>query len=238
MATTMTLLNLRTAVRQRSDMVNDQFISDSELTSYINQSYFELYDILVQKYGDNYYVANPYTISTDGSNQFFSLPTDFYKLLGVDLALSNTNDSFVTIRPFNFSDRNRYAVPNFQSFYGVTNMRYRLNGDKLWLTPTPAGNQTIRLWYVPKLTTLSADGDTVDGISGWTEYIIVDACIKALAKQESDVTVFALQKAELIKRIENAAENRDAGNPATVADTQFSDLWSSASGSGYGSGAF
>lgn len=239
MATTMSLLALRTAVRQRSDMVNDQFISDSELTSYINQSYFELYDLLVQKYGDNYYVANPYTISTDGSNQFFSLPTDFYKLLGVDLALSNTNDSFVTIRPFNFSDRNRYAVPNFQSFYGVTNMRYRLNGDNLWLTPTPAGGQTIRLWYVPKLTTLSADGDTVDGISGWTEYIIVDACIKALAKQESDVTVFALQKAELIKRIENAAENRDAGNPATVGDTQFSDLWwPTGSGSGYGAGAF
>lgn len=83
MATTMTLLALRTAVRQRSDMVNDQFISDSELTSYINQSYFELYDILVQKYGDNYYVANPYSISTDGSNQLYSLPTDFYKLLGI-----------------------------------------------------------------------------------------------------------------------------------------------------------
>jgi hypothetical protein len=77
------------------------------------------------------------------------------------------------------------------------------------------------VWYVPKLTTLSADGDTVDGISGWTEYIIVDACIKALAKQESDVTVFALQKAELIKRIENAAENRDAGNPATVGELSF-----------------
>lgn len=238
MATTMTLLALRTAVRQRSDMVNDQFISDSELTSYINQSYFELYDILVQKYGDNYYVANPYSISTDGSNQLYSLPTDFYKLLGVDLALSNTADSYVTIRPFNFTDRNRYAVPNFQSFYGVTNMRYRLNGDKLWLTSTPAGGQTIKVWYVPRLTTLSADGDTVDGISGWTEYIIVDACIKALAKQESDVTVFALQKAELIKRIESAAENRDAGNPATVGDTQFSDIWSSGSGSGYGYGAF
>lgn len=50
--------------------------------------------------------------------------------------------------------------------------------------------------------------------------------------------MFALQKAELIKRIESAAENRDAGNPATVGDTQFSDIWSSGSGSGYGYGAF
>lgn len=239
MATTMTLATLRTAIRQRSDMVNDQFVSDSELNSYINQSYFELYDLLVQKYGDNYYVASPYTFTTDGTNQLFSLPSDFYKLLGVDLALSATNDSYVTIRPFNFSDRNRYAVPNFQSFYGVTNMRYRLNGNKLWLTPTPSSGQSIRLWYVPTLTTLASDSDTVDGISGWTEYIIVDACIKALTKQETDVSVYVLQKAELIKRIESAAENRDAGNPATVGDTQFSDLWwPTGSGSGYGAGAF
>ena len=87
MATTMTLLNLRTAVRQRSDMVNDQFISDSELTSYINQSYFELYDILVQKYGDNYYVASPYSIATDGINQLYSLLLIFISCLGLILLL-------------------------------------------------------------------------------------------------------------------------------------------------------
>ena len=59
MATTMTLAELREASRQRADQENSQFISDSELNSYINQSYFELYDILVQSYGDDYYVANP-----------------------------------------------------------------------------------------------------------------------------------------------------------------------------------
>lgn len=239
MATTMTLSELITAIRQRADFQNSQFVTDAELQSYINQSYFELYDLLVQKYGDNYYVQTPYTFVTDGINQFFNLPSDFYKLLGVDLALANTQDSWVTIRPFNFSDRNRYAVPNFQSFYGVTNMRYRLNADQLWLTPIPASNQTIRIWYVPKLTTLVTGTDTVQGISGWTEYIIVDGCIKALAKEESDPSVFLLQKQALIQRIEAAAENRDAANPATVSDTQYSDFWwPTGSGSGYGTGAF
>jgi len=253
MSTTMTLAQLSDAIRQRADMVNasgiytNTFVTASELTSYINQSYFELYDLLVQKYGDNYYVAAPLSFSTDGTTFQYPLPdgTNYsaapalYKFLGLDLALSpNSQDSFVTIRPFMFSDRNRYAVPNFQSFYGVTNLRYRLNGTNLWLTPTPAAGQTLRLWYVPRLTQLISNSDTADGISGWTEYIIVDGVIKCKEKEESDVSVEMAQKQALIQRIESAAENRDAGNPAVVSDGQYSDLWwPTGNGSGYNSGA-
>lgn len=257
MSTTMTLAQLRTAVRQRSDQVNSQFISDAELNSYINQSYFELYDILIQKYGDNYYSADPVVFATDGESMQFPLPNGtlsftngrtneagyiapaFYKLLGVDLQLANQVQSFVTIRPFNFSDRNRYAVPNFQSFYGVTNLRYRLNGEYIWLTPTPTSGQNIQIWYVPRLETLTDDADTADGISGWTEYIIVDGAIKCMQKEESDVSVLLAQKMALIQRIESAAANRDAANPATVADGQWSDLWwPTGNGGGYGTGSF
>lgn len=238
MSTSMMLSDLRTEVRRRSDQENSTFVTDPEVNSYINQSYFELYDLLVQKYGDDYFVASPYTFTTDGTSQFYNLPTDFLKLLGVDVQLGTGSDSFVTIKPFNFSARNRFAVPNFQSFYGVTNLRYRLKGSQLWLTPIAAAGQTVQIWYVPKLTTLVNDTDTVDGISGWTEYIIVDAAIKCLEKEESDTSALEARKAALIARIESAAENRDAGSPATVADTQYDDFrYPTGSGSGYG-GAF
>lgn len=237
MATTMTLTELIAAVRQRADMVNSQFCTDSELTSYINQSYFELYDLLVSRYGDNYYVKNPpYTFTTDGTTFQYPLPSDFLKILGLDLALANSQDSFVTIKPFMFADRNRYAVPNFQSFYGVTNLRYRLNGNYLWLTPVPAANQLLRLWYIPRMATLSAGSDTADGISGWTEYIIVDAAMKALAKEESDVSYLMADKASLIQRIEAAAENRDAGSPPKVADSVYNDYFWPTNGNGSGDG--
>lgn len=245
--TTMRLSDLRTATRQRADMVNSQFVTDDELNSYINQSYFELYDILVQKYGDDYFVTDPVSFTTNGSSQFYDLPNGtnfsgaqaFYKLLGVDLGLSNTQDSFVTIRPFTFGERNRYAVPNFQSFYGVTNLRYRLKGNQLWLTPIPSQGQQMRIWYIPRLNQLVNDTDLADGISGWTEYIICDAAIKCLQKEESDVSVVAAQKMALIARIEAAAENRDAGNPARVVDVQEGDLWwPTGNGGGYGSGSF
>ncbi len=248
MSTTMTLLQVRTASKQRSDMVNSDFISDSEWDSYINQSYFELYDLLIQKYGNDYYVASPVTITLNGTDFLYPLPDGtlysaapaFYKLLGVDLNLvgTNTPGTAVTVRAFNFADRNRYAVPNFQSFYGVTNLRYRLQGNNLWLTPTPSAGQTLKLWYIPRLTTLSSDESVVDGISGWTEYIIIDAAIKAMQKEESDVSVLMAQKQAMIQRIEAAAENRDAANPGTVNDSRGSDQGYMGSGGGWGSGGY
>ena len=48
--------------------------------------------------------------------------------------------------------------------------------------------------------------------------MIVDAAIKMLNKEESDVTVLQQHKAELKRRIEEVANNRDANNPQSVSD--------------------
>jgi hypothetical protein len=245
----MTLSELMLAVRQRADMVpngytpaltgNNFFVTEPELISYINQSYFELYDLMISCYGANYFVkAPPYTFATDGTTSQYPLPADFYKLLGLDLQLGNSNQSLVTIKPFEFIDRNRYAVPNFQSFYGVTNLRYRLNGNSLWLTPTPAQGQTIQAWYVPRLVTLATLTDTADGISGWTEYIITDAAIKCMQKEESDTSILQGQKAALITRIQAMADSRDIGSPHKVSDSLQNDIFPMGNGAGYSGGGW
>ncbi len=236
-STTLTLQQLITAIRQRADMVNSQFITDSELTSYINQSYFELYDLLVQKYADDYFVQTPYIFTTVQTTQFYPLPSDFYKLLGVDISVSTDQNSWFTLRSFMFPERNMNTIPNYQGYW-YNNLQYKVVGNQLWLTPVPIGGQTIRLWYVPELTTLVNLSDTVDGISGWTEYIIVDCCIKAYVKEESDPSVFMQQKMALIQRIESAAENRDAANPQRVSDVRRSDYWSGQNGWDWNGGGF
>jgi hypothetical protein len=108
----MTLAELRTAVRERSDQVESEFCSDTELNSYINQSYYELYDLLVQKYGDDYFVSTDTSIVTDGTNDRFSIASlspAVYKLLGVDLQIAGTagaaNGSYITLQRFNFAER-------------------------------------------------------------------------------------------------------------------------------------
>jgi len=318
-----TLESLRLQSQERSDQLNSSFLSTSEWNRNIMGSYKELYDLLIAAYGNDYYVNVPVTFTTNGSSQLYALPDGttsftnavtgaayaapaFYKLLGVDLALSPGNPgSYVTIRPFNFSDRNRYAVPNFQSFYGVTNLRYRLNGNNIWFTPIPSSSQTIQLWYVPRPTdiqpevicglagtttvtcsdtsnlstgmyvqapgnlsafatgttistittnvsfTVSAaatvtasnqlvrcwsESQTIDGVSGWEEYVVIDAALKAMGKEESDVSLLAAQKQVMKQRLIDMAANRDAANGATVADVQWSDFWwPTGSGSGWGS---
>lgn len=198
--TTMTLAQLQLAVRQRADIVNSQFVSDDELTSYINQSYFELYDLIVSRYGDNYYVQTPYQFTTNGTDAQFPLPTDFYKLLGVDLSLTNQSNTFVTLKPFEFAERN--------------------NGAWISSNQIPTAGQLIQLWYVPQWTPLVLTTDTAVNVAGWLEYIIIDAAIKCMQKEESDVTVLGLQKGAIIARIEAMAANRDAGMPARVSDVQ------------------
>lgn len=235
----MTLGQIRLLAQQRSDRVNSQFVGFTEWNTYINQSYFELYDLLVTTYED-YYLAPPFVFQTNGSDYQYPLPngilTDyvtgevappFYKLWGVDLGLSTTQNSWVTLRKFEAISRNRYVYPQLTSTYlGVFNLRYRLVGNYLYFIPTPSGAQFLRVWYIPRLNQLLQDTDILDGISGWTEYVIVDAAIKALQKEESDTSVLQVQKQMLIKRIEESAMNRDAGQPDCISNTRsYSERW-------------
>lgn len=234
----MTLGQARLLSQQMADRVNSQFVTMPEWNTYINQSYFELYDLLVQTYGDEYYVAEPYTFSTDGTS-FFDLPTDFYKLMGVDLGLNGAevpNGGWISLKRFNFIARNRYVYPQTPSgYYAVNNPQYRIIGNEIEFIPPPSSGQVIRLWYVPRMTQLLQDIDMIDGVSGWSEYICVDAAIKALMKEESDTTMLMARKQGLLQRIEAAAQNRDIGEPQTISDTRrYSNLggWGSPNGDG------
>ncbi len=195
-----TLLQLRDRCKEESDSVGQAFVSDAEWNKYINSSYSELYGLLVQVYSNDYYVQTPsagYTFTTDGINQFFALPPDFFKLLGVDVQVSSPAQ-WVSLKPFAFSDRNRLSAFN---------------------TPIPMAGQTVRLFYIPTLTALAQDGDsTVSILNGWDEYIVIDAAIKGVAKEESDVSVLMSRKAAIKTRLESEAENRDASSPARIVD--------------------
>lgn len=247
----MTLSQLRLAAQQSADRVNSNFVTVPEWNSFLNLACQELYDLLITLYEDDY-MAEPIQFITDGSTYQYTLPNGantflyannpsvsftpkpFYKLSGVDLAIQNTNNGYVTVSKFNFIDRNRFIYPNTAStIYGVFNMQYRLVGDKIMFIPTPSANQAVRLWYIPRMTQLLADNDITDiGISGWLRYAIVRAAIYALVKEESDVTALEQELMFLKARIEETASNRDAGAPDKVSDTRATN-WYSGGGGGF-----
>lgn len=225
---------LREMAKQRADRVNSEFVTEAEWNSYINGSYKELYDLLIQKYGDDYYVASTYTWTTDGSSVLYPLPADFYKNLLVEVALNPAdNNSWITLRTFQRIQQNLWNYPNVYTFYGITNLRYRIDGNYLHIVPISTAGQTLRMWYAPRPTKLVADTQLVDGVSGWEEYIIIDAARKCLAKEESDTTWLLNEKMALINRIESAAENRNASDPERVSDSRMRNFAWSDDGSGW-----
>lgn len=207
-----TLTEIRSQARDRADMQNSSFVSDAELTKYVNSSIAELHDLLIAGGESDYYLLST-TFNTVASTETYALPAAFYKLRGVDV---QSGGDWISVRPFNFNERNS----SLSAAYNLSGLdfRYRLAGSNILLSPPPSGVNTVKLWYTPVATKLTADSDTLDDVNQFAEYVITDAAIKMLQKEESDVSVLLAQKADLRKRIENMVANRDAGQPESISD--------------------
>ncbi len=241
----MSLYELRLRSQQTADRVGSKFVKDDEWNSFIRRAMYELYDILIMSYEDLF--ASEYAfVTTNGTTQNYPIPNGYsnylggvyggasgtpakavYKLAGMDLGVNTSNNAWVTLKKFNFIDRNKYVYPNSTStIYGVYNMAYRMMGDFFNIIPTPAGNQQIRMWYSPKLPGLLQDTDlTTLGYSGWLQYPIVRAAKYALDKEESDTTKLDAEIGYLKTRIEEASQNRDAGVPDTISNTRQDSIY-------------
>lgn len=228
---TVTLLQLRTQARQRADAENSQYITDAELTGYINNSAAELYDLLIGAYDADYFLESVSFSTTSGTADYllpngtlYSAAKTFYKLRGVDAKI-NSSDWFA-LRPYNFNERNRNEDFGWSTLAGPM-VRYRVSGNYLKFSPTPDSATSVRLWYIPTYTALAADGDILQDVNAFSEYVVVDAAIKCRIKEDLDITVLMAVKAALKQRIEQMAENRDAGNPESVSDiyAENNDYW-------------
>jgi hypothetical protein len=215
-----TLAQLKQQSRERADMLDSQFVTDSELVSYINSSIAELHDILIQSYGEDYRIKDVefQTVSQQADYDLSTVVTDddFYKLRGLDAQLNG--DDFFTLQPFNFNERNRFQHFGAWDLLGITNVRYRVLGNNIRFAPIPDNNVTVKLWYIPVAQKLALDTDTLDDINQYAEYVVVDAAIKMLNKEESDTAVLREQKDALKRRIEEASNNRDVGAGDAVSD--------------------
>jgi len=250
---------LRYMSQLRSDKLNSQYLTTDEWNFNINQSGTELYDILVDKFGDDYFFAPPLLIQLDGSISY-SLPDGsnypvngvnapaLYKLNGIDANISGASNSpnagWVPLARMNWIDRDRYTSWPGQAgaLNNIYQMSYRWMGDQIYLFPQNI-NMTVRIWYVPMLAQMLQDTDMLPfSISGWSEFVIVDTAMKAMIKEESSekFQLLAATKMGLIERIEDTAANRDAGQSNSVSNTRqtVGDPGFSTWGSGWGSGGF
>ena len=217
---TTTLAQLITRVRQRADMVGSTFVSDSEVVDYINVAMAEIHDLLVDKYEDYFVSSTTYTLPADNPG---TLPSDFYKALGVDFLSGGLTYRMMR---FTFQERNMYNAPAIVASR-IADTRYAIQGNQIKFIPSPSTSGTVTLFYVPESQQFSA-GSTSDTIvskappiaKGYEEYLVVDAAIKCLMKEESNTQPHMIYKEQLRKQLEAASANRDAGESSKITDVR------------------
>jgi hypothetical protein len=205
-----TLANLRTYVRQQADQESSTFISDSELNRYVNQSGAELHGLLSTLYEDYYLTSTTFSLTTANT---YTLPSNFFKLRRLQFSSAG---SWVKVPQFAF-DEFEANQQRYMTGTAIEWRMYRVMQAALFVLPEDDYAGDYRIWYLLNYTPMASDSDTLSDLMGWDEYVIVDAAIKCLQKEESDASILMARKAELKKRIEMEAANRDASGPERIA---------------------
>ena len=257
---------LRYQARLRADMLKSNFVTNDEWNLMLNNSAMELYDILVAKFGEDYFLAPPLIIQ---SNSALSYPlpngTNYpningipapgsppapacYKVYSVDFnsfgAQINNSQGWVSMSRFNWADHNKYNILLGAASNNVSgqycSFQFREMGEQVFIIPSNSG-QYFRLWYVPLNPQLLQDTDMMPfSYSSWHEYVVVDAAAKALSKQQlfDQAQDLMNRKSALEIRIETTAANRNVGQPNTATNSRGTMGDPNFSGPGYGGGAF
>jgi hypothetical protein len=200
-----------TRIRNASDESSSKFIEDDELIEYIDLAYAEMYGLLVDTYQD--YKIKFANFTTTNDVNIYQLPTDCYKIRGLDCSNGLSAKSFM------FEERERLANTSYWNDGLKTNLKYCPLGDTLLLLPTPS-QETLTLWYVPVPARITDEDQIIDGIAGFEQYIIAHVCIEIANKNESDPSVYERKLARVEKKLTSFAAMRDSSDPRQVVDAR------------------
>lgn len=210
-----TLSGLIFRAQSRADMINANFVASGEWNAWANSAYSDLYDKISQADPERYLEDVTLTV-TSGSH---ALPSDFYKLLRVDMLYGgSSSQQFYTLRKFNLQEEDSMQGPGWTVAQGPAS-RYRLRDGAIVFMPPPSGTQSIRLLYLPAITPMQVTTDTIDGVDGWEEKIVLDMTIAALLKENAtDVAPLMAERAKWEQKITALASERDVSFPETTVD--------------------
>ena len=221
MASNVTLASLRTQVRQQTHREGDDptlgFVTDAELTQYINNSIGEFYNQLYTAFPEGVRKSSLITVAND--NDTYDLPDDFKHLLGVEYQLTGAilGGQWLDIRRCIFSERNKYTLRPLVAVPGVVPFEYLIFNDssgwKIQFVPFPFAGASVRVWYAPAYTKLAADGEELDGINGLEEFVIIDAAIKVLQKEETDPGPLLAMRQSMLESLREQGKQRDSNEP-------------------------
>ena len=215
------LTNLLLDIRQRTNQENSTFVTDAELTEYLNQELAELWGRLVLNQGQPH-LRSSTSVSVVSGTALYALPADFWTLQEVTGTQNGVTGSILP-----FSAAEHAILTNGSALLPFGSVRYRIQASNIEFRPATE-SFTATVYYTPCQPRLSAGADTFDGFNGYEVAAIYGVCATVLAKEESDPSFYAGQKERICRHIVALAAHRDMSNPERVNDVQVStwpDSW-------------
>jgi len=208
-----TLENIQLAVRNRGGWLRTDIV-DSQLTEWVNGSMGALVDVMSLN-DDSHFLSFHYFTMTGGAE--FALPSDFYKAIGMSVnydSSSDYQDGYYSIEECTWQEFSRFLKTSADATKAVTDRRFTIRGDYIYITPNPYGSLQARLEYIASPELLVNPSDTVSFPNRWIEWLVLDVAQKAAAFMKTDPQVFMAQQQRCEERIKAFAE-RNRTKPTT-----------------------
>lgn len=224
MALTQTLAQMRASVQKLADVGGTSALvrhPAADLNDYINRGTGALYRALTLAVPDQRYLAST-TVTTTAGTSTYSLPADFDHLISADLSAYGAK---VWLQSYEMEERATLTSPN-GGYTGVP-FSYRLRGANIELLPSPTGDFTLTLWYVPNVTTLASDSATLDTISRLDEFVVAYAARLVGIRDKNWDLVNACKQImdELRGDIDIIGRTRDKNSPSRIVDESLTNRW-------------
>ncbi len=209
MARSFTVATLMTRAKRLADMENSDFVTDAEWRAYLSASYARLYNRLAN--AGLAPVESTQSITGTGVATY-SLPTDWLGTIRIDYLESGSRP----VPLVKMSTRNEHEWDTGQAASQAC--AYRIAKPNIKLLPKPSGG-TYRHLYIPVPADLDDDTDTVDGVSGWEDLLVIEAAIAAKMKEESSTEPLERKLAGIMADLEELAPMQEWGEPSTISDS-------------------
>lgn len=223
MALTRRLDEIRDAVQRTADVVA---FTDKHPTTYINDLVnrgLGALSRLCRTVNPEFQPIASTTVSMDGNNTTYALPSNFRSLISVEY----TGDSIKTwLLPYELHERAALTNPSVAS-NSTRGAFYKVIGTNIEFLPLPPSGHSALLWYATSATQLATDSATMDTMDRLDDYVIWWAARQIAQERENwpRVQVLTDWMAALEGDIRILARSLDLSHPARAVRTEAANAY-------------
>lgn len=219
----MTRGELKTLIKAEAKILNDSWITPTELNYWINASLRHVYNLLVTCFGNDMGVEENITL-TDGTSDYY-LPDDLHVLLASHVITSDDPHSAIPMDSITPREQYEYEIHSGSHGQHYSQYKYMLVGrDKIRVLPSSfSSGDTLRIFYIPRFSRLDDDGDDIHYAypDYWEDYVINDVVARSLAKEGVDNSQYIMRREQIKEEINAEGEFRDINSSDDTIDTFY-----------------